>query len=273
MDPGGRHSIWSSGLWAFLAAIGMLAWIAYGNAAEDGAPGHGPEAGAIRGAESPGEAAALAALLDQAYGVLRSAEFRDNLLALQARYPAVYARASEQDADVARIARIVGLEQWGARYAPVRVSVVDGLDWALAAAGDGGNGRYSGMEVGRAVLGAYASDDLVTRSCAVNVAAHEYAHTISLTPVGFVIAFTDTEEDENRIRNRRHPATPVASYLIGAVAQCTWLQRAGRIGKADVPACAQVFGVQAFNWDRCGLFANGEPVALRPGLPRPTPPL
>ena len=85
------------------------------------------------------------------------------------------------------------------------------------------------------------------------------------------MAFTDTNETERRIADRRHPDTPVASYLIGSVAQCTWLERQGRIGRADIPACVETFGVAAFNWERCGQFAGGEPVAPRPGLPPAAP--
>jgi hypothetical protein len=91
--------------------------------------------------------------------------------------------------------------------------------------------------------------------------------------MGFGIAFTDTKEGQSSIPNRKDASTPVASYLIGAVAQCTWLERQGRLGQEDVPACVEVFGVRAFNWDRCGQFAGGEPVAERSGLPPPARPL
>jgi hypothetical protein len=134
-------------------------------------------------------------------------------------------------------------------------------------AGEGGtSGRYSDVLITRGVLEAFGSSDVVARSCAINVAAHEYAHTISLTPVGYRVAFADTNEIQREIANRRSPGTPVASYLIGAVAQCTWLEKQGRIGPADVGACVEVFGTAAFNWSRCDQFAGGEPVALRPGL-------
>jgi len=261
-----RHSIWSSGLWAFLAAIGMLVWIAFGNRAEDAAASTS-RPGSVIGAASLAEAEATARLLTEAKGILRSPKFRQNLLALDRRYPAIYARPSVQAADVAQVARIVSLEQPFAHFAPAEAAVVDDLGSALGSAGEGAvTGRYSDIVIGRSVLRDYGSTDAVTRSCAINVAAHEYAHTISLTPMGYRPAFTDTRSRESRIPGRRDRSTPVASYLIGATAQCTWLQQLGRIGRVDVPACVEVFGSAAFNWDRCEQFAGGEPVALRPGL-------
>jgi len=253
-------------MWAFVAAIGMLVWIAFGNRAEDAAAQTTPP-GSIIGAASQAEAEATSRLLAEAKTVLTSPEFRQNLLALDRRYPAIYARPSEQDANVGDVARIVSLEQPFAHFAPAETQVVADLGPALGAAGEGAvTGRYSDIAIGREVLSRYAAIDPVIRSCAINVAAHEYAHTISLTPMGYRPAFTDTKFQEDRIPGRRDRGTPVASYLIGATAQCTWLQRQGRIGQADVPACVQVFGTASFNWDRCPQFVNGEPVALRSGL-------
>lgn len=259
-----RQSIWSSGLWAFLAAIAMLVWIAWGNLREDTTPGR---AFRTLNSASVAEGEAATKLLEAGYAVLRSDAFRANLEALQDRYPVIYARPSQQDLDARTMAATIALEPFGSRFAPAQAVIVDGGGDALGAAGEGGtSGRYSDLLITREVLAAYLSPDVVRRSCAINVAAHEYAHTLSLTPVGYRVAFTDTNETERAIADRRNPGTPVASYLAGAVAQCTWLEQQGRIGRADVRACVEVFGVAAFNWSRCGQFAGGEPVALRPGL-------
>ncbi|WP_337188969.1 hypothetical protein [Phenylobacterium sp.] len=270
MSDGGRptlraSSLWTNGLWAALAAAGMVGWIAWGNRMEDTAPGRAPYDSLHTANDA--ETAALTRLLEQAHAVLVSDDFRRNLLALEGRYPGVYARPSEQGATIARIADIVGLKPFGARFAPTQVAVVDGGGPILAAAGEGAvAGRYADMLIGRPVLAAFAHPDVVARSCAVNVAAHEYAHTIVLTPMGYGMAFTDTRAGDRGIANRRDPDSPVASYLIGAVAQCTWLQRQGRIGRSGVPACVEVFGVRAFNWDRCPQFPGDTPVAPRAGL-------
>lgn len=264
--PEPRSGFRASGVWAVLAAIGMLGWTAWENRAEDTAPGRDPYDRVV-GAQDDAESQALAGLLKEAFAVLRSPEFRTNLLALEARYPGVYARDSEQAATIPRIASIVSLEPAGSRFAPAQVALVQGDSGGLGAAGEGvASGRYSDILIERVVLAAWGRPDTVARSCAVNVAAHEYAHTIVLTPMGFGNAFTDTRSDEIAIPNRQSSGTPVASYLIGSVAQCTWLARQGRIGREDVPACVNVFGTAAFNWSRCGQFAAGEPVAVRPGL-------
>jgi len=264
------RGFFSTGVWGVAAALVMVAWIGVSHLAADRAPGR--EAfKAIYGA-SEAEQSQLGALLGEAYGVLRSEAFRTNLLRLRDRYPVIYAKRSDQEADVDKLARVVGVEGPIARYAPASVQLVGGGDTTdptrdEANAGEGeGLGRYAQITLGRNVLEQFRSPDIVARSCAVNVASHEYAHTISTTLFGFGIAFTDTNDRTPRIADRRHPGTPVASYLIGAVAQCTWLQLKGRINAADVPACVETFGVTAFNWKRCDQFAGDQPVALRPGL-------
>ncbi|HEY0649828.1 hypothetical protein [Phenylobacterium sp.] len=268
-----RHNVFTSGLWAFLAAIAMVGWIAWENRAEDTRPDRTPY-GRIVGTTSDAETTELTRLLADAHATLRSPEFRSNLLALSDRYPAVYARDSEQAATIPRIASIVSLEPAGARFAPAQVELVENTSGGLGAAGEGAAlGRYSDILIEKIVLAAYGRPDPVARSCAINVAAHEYAHTIVLTPMGFGNAFTDTKANQAAIPNRRSNGTPVASYLIGTVAQCTWLAKQGRIGRDEVPACVEVFGVAAFNWDRCGQFADGGPVASRPGLAPEAPPL
>ena len=249
----------------------MLGWIAWGNLREDTTPGR---AFSTLSSASEAERETAGRLLQEGYAVLRSSAFRVNLEALQDRYPTIYARPSEQESDPKGVAAVIALERPGSRFAPAQATIVDDDGWALGAAGEGGtSGRYSDLLITRGVLQAFGASDVVTRSCAINVAAHEYAHTISLTPVGYRVAFSDTNEVRREIANRRNPGTPVASYLIGAVAQCTWLEKQGRIGQADVPACVEVFGTAAFNWSRCRQFAGSEPVALRPGLPPAAPPL
>lgn len=273
-----RSSLWTSGLWAAVAAAAMVAWIGYRNVAEDRDAAQAPYQ-AILDARSPDEQALLERLLGEAYAVLRSDAFTANLRSLGERYPTIYAKASEQAATPETLARIVSLEKSGARYTPVAVQIVGDGDRRdplrqHASAGEGqGYGRYSDMVLGRAIIEQFATGDIVNRSCAVNAAAHEYAHTIATTPIGFTIAFTDTTGRQTRIADRQHPGTPVASYLIGAVAQCTWLQQKGRIDRSGLAACVEVFGVSAFNWKRCSQFADGQTVSPRGDLAAPAPAL
>lgn len=256
----------------------MLGWVALRNAEEDRAAAERPFHG-ISGVRSQAESDAAARLLSEAREVLRSPEFRRNMASLDDVYPHVYARASAQEMRPSEVARLVNLEVRGARYAPVEVFVTgsdDPTDPAAeqAQAGEGpGAGRFADMVLGRAILAQHQSADAVERSCAINVAAHEYAHTISTLPVKFSHAFTDTNERRPSIAGRRHPESPVGSYLIGAVAQCTYLERQGRLGGDGLRGCLRVFGVRSFNWSRCRAFAGGQRVAPRPGLPPEAPPL
>lgn len=267
----------TSGAWGVVAAAAMIAWLGVSHLRADRAPDRDPFK-TIYGA-NPAEQSQLGALLGEAYGVLRTDRFRDNLEALGDRYPVIYAKRDDQESSPARLAAVIGLDSPFTRFAPADVVLVGGADpddptRDDANAGEGaGLGRYSQITIGRNVLSQFRRADPVAQSCAVNVAAHEYAHTLSTTPMGFGIAFTDTTKVRPKIEDRRHPGTPVASYLIGAVAQCTWLQFKGRIGRDDVAACVEVFGVSAFNWARCNQFQDGEPVALRPGLAAPSPSL
>jgi len=261
-----------------LAAVLMAVWVANGNITEDNAPDHPPYKSIVDAATTE-EQALVERLLIESYDVLRSAEFRANLLSLGSRYPVIYARPDKQDATVADVAREISVEPPGSRYAPVVVQVVGRNDrrdpmGIHASAGEGtGFGRYSEMALGRYFLDQFQSVDSVERSCALNAAAHEYAHTITLTPIGFRHAFTDTRINQSRISQRQFPGTPVASYLIGAVAQCTWLRRNGRIEVAGIASCVEVFGVNAFSGNRCTSFSKGQLVALRAGLPTIAPPI
>ena len=269
--------LWSSGAWGVLAAIAMIGWIGFSQLREDRSPDRAPFKAIYQASET--EAAVLSTLLGEAFGVLRSPRFHDNLLSLRDRYPAVYAKPDDQAADLARVARIVAAEGMFTRYAPADVHLTGGGDQMDperdgGSAGQGqGLGRYAEINLGRNVVDRYRSPNVVMQSCAVNVAAHEYAHTLSTTPLGFGIAFTDTTDRQPRISDRQRPGTPVASYLIGAVAQCTWLEMKGRIAPSEVATCVATFGVNAFNWQRCNQFAPDQPVGPRPGLPGPAPSL
>lgn len=252
------------GAWVLLIPLLMLAWVALGNTAED----EGRPYRALKGVEPGEEAEHLGRLMEEAYGTLRSEAFQENLRALGERYPAIYARRGDQDATADDLADYVALERLGTRFVNADVILVSNAVGYLGMAGQGpGEGRYSDIVLDSFVLRQWQSADVVRRSCAINVAAHEYAHTISLMPFVYEPAFTDTRGDEFRIADRRDRSTPVASYLIGAVAQCTWLQRQGRIGRAGVPACVQVFGVASGSVARCDAFPGDTPVTQRPGLP------
>jgi hypothetical protein len=268
-----RHSRW--GVLVLLVPLAMLAWVAFGNVREDEQALAGPFR-QLHGVRSDAEREAVSDLLTDAYEVLRSPQFQANLRSLEGRYPAIYQDNAHQSATIADTADLLALERPGARYVPVDVILEDSLGAFAGMAGENaaGQGRYADIVLSRYVLAAYGHRDAVVRSCAVNVAAHEMAHTLSRTRFLYRPAFTDTSRaTQAQIPGRRDRTTPVASYLIGSVAQCTWLQKQGRIASGEVAACVEVFGVAAGNDQRCGQFADGQPVVPRPDLRPATPPL
>lgn len=270
---GGPHSRW--GVLVLLIPVAMLAWVAVGNVREDQQALSGPFR-QLHGVSSDAERQAVTRLLTDAYDVLRSPQFQANLRSLEPRYPAVYQDNGHQDATIPETADLLALRPPGSRYVPVDVILEDNLGGfaGMATENAAGEGRYSDIVLSRYVLAAYGHSDTVVRSCAVNVAAHELAHTLSRTPFVYRPAFTDTSSPtQSRIPGRRDQSAPVASYLIGSVAQCTWLQRQRRIAQAEVAGCIEVFGTAAGNDQRCGQFADGQPVIPRPDLAPATPAL
>ncbi|MDP3748300.1 MAG: hypothetical protein Q8Q88_14770 [Phenylobacterium sp.] len=233
----------------------------------------------IEGAESEAERALLNQLADEASTILRSAEFRANLLALEAEYPEVFMRRGEPDVVLEQVARIVGGASGASRYTPVTITLVgrsgpEDQDYQWAGAGAPlMPGQPASIDLGRGILKEFEGADIVERSCAVNTMAHELAHTISLSPYLFKMAFDDTKGNEDAIAGRSNHRTAVGSYLIGSVAQCTWLQQKGRMPAWRVPGCVQVFGARAFNNFRCTKFASDKPIQLDAYLPRPADPL
>ena len=80
------------------------------------------------------------------------------------------------------------------------------------------------------------SEVLEEKACAVNAFAHEWAHAINDSEG--LMAFTDTG-------HRRHPR-PLASYVIGSIAQCLFLKEAYAQPKFDVARCIEAAGYYTF---------------------------
>lgn len=111
------------------------------------------------------------------------------------------------------------------------------------------------VQIGRVHLARYRSTNIVERSCAVNTLAHELTHTISGAPGIYAQVLRDTGQDA-----MPPGSEPGASYLVGSVAQCTYLQNRGRIGANDLRQCVAAFGQREFFNTRCASYADGVPV-------------
>lgn len=92
------------------------------------------------------------------------------------------------------------------------------------------------MTFGRVHLDRYINGDTVEKSCAMNTLTHEISHTLSETANKLDWVFIDEEGDTDRPGNMLK-----ASYFIGVVAQCTYLQNVGRVAENDLDACMKTF--------------------------------
>jgi len=91
----------------------------------------------------------------------------------------------------------------------------------------------------------WRSADARVRSCAVNSAAHELTHTITRTPP--VLDYTIADRG---FSFARHFGQHFASYTVGAVAQCTWLEEQGLLVEG-LAACVRTYGTNRFRTDDC----------------------
>ncbi len=206
----------------------------------------------------------LQELLDEAVSTLKSDAFRTNLLALKTDYPKIFAHSGLPDASPERILKLLNAEEPNTRIIRVPVALI-----GSEAYNDGsgnfnytartGSTHWSGeepvgsMSLGRVTMYRYKQENLVDKSCAINTVAHEMTHTISRVPGKYVFAISDTS-----VASRTDKSSPLASYLVGAVAQCTWLQQKKRIPSTGISACVKVFGTQNFNSARCSQFTPGQ---------------
>lgn len=220
-------------------------------------------------AASHKEAASAQSLVSEAQRTLQSDRFRENLLSLSTEYTQIFAGTTEKGnpeasvlIDVPKLAEIIsGTPPYRYAYSPVKprgswhhyvptdVQMVDG--------------EIGELRLARGHLWNWQNPSHVTRSCAINTVAHEMTHLIS-NDVNAMNDWTQPLRDWGA--GNLDPKPHVASYLAGAVAQCTWLQESGYSPSVDLRKCVKVFGSRAFNSGRCSQFPNGTAVEFRDGL-------
>lgn len=223
-----------------------------------------PQEVTIDAVSSPAERADLARWIAQSRGVLASPAFLANLKEVAQRHPTISfgsARGAGPAADLVAMMRLDGTSY---RIVPSPVALMGNQynDGALS----GHNGEsvdgalVTSISVGRRHLARFRSADVVERSCAINTLSHEIAHLVSSSTRFSNLVF----EDEGRGLPPVGGATPIATYLIGSVAQCTYLQAEKRIDASDLAACVETFGVSAFNSNRCDQYPHTTPVTPKP---------
>lgn len=217
--------------------------------------------------------------IQESYDILDSNEFHHNLQILKSHYAAIWLspyldlQSPKQLSKILKLNSIQHPEAWrvpaalslsgfplkdeneedgygkeGDRYA--------GVGWT----GYSENGiSTASMRIGRVHFDRYANGSVVERSCAINTLVHEISHTYSRFDKQYVEFILDTNKSKV-ITSNGPDGTPVASYYIGSVAQCTFLQKRKRILSTDLRACVQTFGLTRCNSDRCNDFNEANSV-------------
>lgn len=97
------------------------------------------------------------------------------------------------------------------------------------------------IELSLPKLEQWRSSSVLQRSCAINTLAHELSHTIPQSQNAYVYQFTDRGRPWASFMNRA-----LASYTLGTVAQCTYLQIEGSPEGADLRMCVEKWGTSKF---------------------------
>lgn len=121
------------------------------------------------------------------------------------------------------------------------------------------NPRAGRIELGRLHFARYTQGNVVEKSCALNTMVHEISHTLSERPDQFWMHILDSEE------NVTAPGgTFEASYFIGSLAQCTYLQASGHVLEASFQDCLMTFSDPRFGSRfkslACDDFPNSKPI-------------
>lgn len=217
------------------------------------------------------------ALITQAIATLRSPTFYSNLCSLQEDDPDLWLSSFlgyRSPAQLAMILTIHDPDKPDAHWSPTSVRISDMAvrnpqyddgfegdddkpgDPRYAGVGyDGGQQdgiSTAGMDLGRAHLERWRSKDLVEKSCSINTMAHEISHTLSHHETQHLEYFLDTG-DVSSARTK-----PIASYFVGSLAQCSWLQDNNRVEKTKeaLQNCLATFRTNEFRSGRCNDFAD-----------------
>ena len=106
--------------------------------------------------------------------------------------------------------------------------------------------------IGRKIHQRWHSASPQRRSCAINTFVHELMHSFSQNnPTGYHQNYFIDTLSLNQPAGIAH--LPLATYFVGSVAQCTWLQQHGHLDKTTpaLHACVEKFGSHVFNSQQC----------------------
>ncbi len=201
----------------------------------------------------PEDAADVSRWIDDAVSLMQSPEFEANFRRASALYPKLFvSRKEDMVASETVLARLKTQDPrlpalwWPEAFVVLigepaaRSSDLKGFGFeASRKAGAGplsGNPAAGEIELGRLHFARYTRGDVVEKSCALNTMVHEISHTLSEKPGEFWMHILDSED-----RVTAPSGVFEASYFIGTVAQCTYLQSAGHILAKGFEDCLMTF--------------------------------
>ncbi|MFN3514202.1 MAG: hypothetical protein ACK41C_14230 [Phenylobacterium sp.] len=228
----------------------------------------------VLGASGPEEAQEILKLVEVSYRILKSDEFANNFIKLETNNDVLYTRRGPIYMSPREVLESLRFDSL-ARPVPVKFVIVgqdrNSSDWYRAATSPGGYlTKHVRIYIGRGNLSEFDSADIVERSCAINTMAHELSHSVFLKDDPRQSVFTDTTPRDDGIGDNIKGA-PIATYAIGTVAQCTYLQMEGRLRADEFLGCVEVFGIKSFHSPRCKEFSLGQPVVYSRSLSPPAP--
>ena len=211
-------------------------------------------------------------LATEARNLIASKKFHENLMSLDSVYDEIWLRQTlnfRTKAEFSKLLKLNDAQNDEIRWVPTSYELKGKAirrdndigfrhrrndRWAGAGAKgyDSQNRELGRIYLGRLHLARYTIGNEFERSCAINTMAHEIGHTLSQSSSGYVEYLRD---DTNSVQNSK--GRPMGSYLVGALAQCTWLQNRGRINSTQVNACVETFRQQPFPTTRCNNFDDG----------------
>jgi len=210
----------------------------------------------VVGKVKPEDKAALENWITEAVTLFKSPEYETNFKRAADIYPQVYVSKSQDIISTSLLLTRLKMQDpyLSALWWPKTYVILNGETATRSANRQGfgfdalrnaGAGPYpanvigtpSGeIELGRLHFARFTRGDVVEKSCAMNTMIHEISHTLSDRRDIFWMHILDTEENVT-------PPEGVfeASYFIGIIAQCTYLEKEGRIDAEDFANCMTTF--------------------------------
>lgn len=240
---------------AGLALSGCLADAEIADTEKTIEPGFSPKI--LVGENRPENRAALQSWIDESVALFTSTAFEANLAKVAQSYPKVYISGDRDVIPTDKLIDLLHLRDitapnlwWPETYViltddPAGRFIPPASEFGFHLARNAGAGPNSRepfpqktgeIELGHLHFARYTRGDQMERACAMNTMVHEISHSLSDKPDRFWMHILDTGDDDNA-----PDGTFEASYLLGTVAQCTWLEGEGRIEPESFMSCVLSF--------------------------------